>query len=89
VLEINFSNVNTLLGFETLRLTPMPKPQMTLPTMMCGMDMAEAWIAEPTITHMSPINMQPRLPRGMPTKKTKAEMTVAARTYDEATIGIS
>jgi len=56
---------------------------------MWGIDIAEAWIAEPTITHKSPIKMQPRLPKGIPMKMTRAEMTVAARTYEDATIGIS
>ena len=63
-----------------MELTPIPKPQITLPTIICGIDMAEAWIADPTITHMSPIKIQPRLPKGMPIKMTKAEMTVAAKT---------
>lgn len=63
--------------------------QMTLPTIIWGMENAVAWIAEPTTTRASPINMQPRRPRGIPMKNTNADTTVAASTYEEATIGIS
>lgn len=68
---------------------PFQHTQMTLPTIMWGIENAVACIAEPTTTRASPISMQPRRPRGIPIKKTKADTTVAASTYEEATMGIS
>jgi hypothetical protein len=56
---------------------------------MWGREKAVACRAAPMTTKRSPRRMQPLLPRGMPIKKTQADMTVAASTYDDATMGMA
>jgi hypothetical protein len=55
--------------------------------MIWGTDMALACKAAPTTTQRSPRRMQPLLPRGIPMKNTQADITVAANTYEDATMG--